>query len=262
MLPHKYLGFAGTLFFLLLAGCKKNPANTKSLLPSFKASFTIYEPFYGASNIYPTDTIVTYRATFAADASYDSYLWTVGDDPTIRTSKSFTLNFPSDISGKTLPAKLIGSKNGKSDTTVKYFTIYGVKGTYHENITPYCIKLPFLGRFEGNYEDAPAHKFVVTIINLDTSAGTFGDFRIINLPEGCGGKFVSGQTCVVNDISSTNYSYFFDYTYKAFYVHDGADISCCPPTSLFGLLDSLNPNKIVVDCYFKTNKRKFIGLRL
>lgn len=257
------------LYRSLQYNCDEKENYAVNQQPAYHPSFTIYEPFYGSSIIYPTDTIVTYQATFAANDTYDSYSWTVGDDPTIHTSKSFTLTFPLSSSGNTLLAKLIASKNGKSDTFVKPFTIYAVKGTSNEGLTPFSLNLPYLGNFEGSYEDAPSHKFIVTITNLDTSSSAgFKGFRVLNLPEGCGGKYISGQPCVLDNISPLYYSYSFDYTYKAFFVQGGDELGCCPPVTLYGSIDTVNFSKIIIDCTFlnndpnKVTKRKFIGFRL
>jgi hypothetical protein len=260
----KYFAFV----ILLQVSCNKNSSDLDAPRP-FKASFTISEPFNGSGNIYPTDTIVTYRAQFSADDYYDSYAWTIGNDPTVRTTRSFILDFPVSVSGSTLSARLVAQKNGKSDTIAKSFSIYAVKGTVNEGLTPYSLNLPYLGKFQGSYEDAPDHKFVVTITNLDSSAlWGFKGFRLLNIPEGCGGKYTSGQACTVSNISPVNYSYSFDYTYKSFYVNAGDDIGCCPRVILYGFLDKLNSNKIIIDCTFlnsdpaKVIKRRFIGLKI
>jgi hypothetical protein len=232
---------------------------------SFKASFKIYEPFYGSTLAFPTDTIINYRVAFEA-GDYSTYSWKVGADPTIRTTRSFILPLPPSESGNTLPVTLIASKNGKSDTVTKSFTVMALKGLPEASQTPYTVDLPYLGRFEGSYEDAPTHKFIVSIVNF--TSGMFTGFRIVNLPEGCGSKYVSGQPCKVENLSRDHYSYPFQLTYRSFLVNDGEEIGCCPRVSLFGYLEPANSSKIIIECTFLNNdpsknvKRKFIGFRV
>ncbi len=174
-----YLYCVALVLILGNVSCKKIQ-DAQNSTESFKASFTIYEPFYDTPIVYSTDTIVSYRAAFGADEDYTTYNWIVGSDTTTHRTKSFVLNFPIQTSGTTLPVRLIATKNDQRDTVVKAFTILGLKGTSDENLTPYCVELPYLGRFEGNYEDAPAHKFIVTIANMDRypGSGSFRGFRI------------------------------------------------------------------------------------
>jgi hypothetical protein len=257
------------LQILVLVSCKKNPANVDPTPGPFKASFIIYEPFYETSAAVSTDTIVTYQAAFMAGGNYSSYAWKVGEDTTIHRTKSFLLRFPLEVSGTTIPVQLIATKDGQADTVKKSFTVMAARGTPNENVTPYSVALPYVGQFKGSYAEDTSHQFIVTITNLDTSTayGTFRGFRVLNLPEGCGGKYTSGQPCMVNQISPANYSYPFQFSYKSFFVNDGDDIGCCPPVSMLGYMDSTNHNKIIIDCtiaYSKTNvvKRKFIGAKL
>lgn len=245
----------------------------------FKTSFKIYENFYGSNRIFPTDTIVTYQATFLADDNYDSYKWTVDGDPTIHVTKSFRLLFPFSETGNTLIVTLAASKNGRIDTVSKKFTLMAAKGTPNANLSPYSVTLPYFGTFEGSYEDEPTHKFKVTITDFGmgpdpNAADFFGGFRLINLPEGCGGNNVSGQPCHVNEVSPYHYSYSFDYSYEAFFVHDvGGLIGCCPPVAFYGYMDSIDKRKLIIECNFLDNshpfyqvdtiaRKKFIGYKL
>lgn len=254
----------------VLFSCKKKDVVLPSPPPPpFKASFNIYERFYGTAFALPTDTIVNYQAFIEAAGDYDSYRWTVGNDPTEFKAKAFRLQFPLEESGNTIDVTLVATKKGEADTVRKHFVVMALKGTSTETLTSYTVQLNYLGRFEGGYEDQPTRKFVVTLANIPEKlapGGGFHGFRIFNLPEGCGARYVAGQPCVMDTISPRYYSYGFDNSYRAFYLNDGYEIGCCPPVEMFGYLDNKNADRLIVECNFKNGssiiKRKFIGNRL
>ena len=267
-------GIACSIIAVMVSSCNKNEG-ASSPPSAFQASFKIYENILGLK-YFETDTIVNYEADFTAPEGYDSYAWTVGSDPAIHKEHTLHLNFPLSATGKTIGVTLIASKNGERDTVEKTLTVMAVRGTKTGSQLSNSVLLPYLGKFEGSYEDAPEHKFVMTITDLGPApAGNqdlfFYDFRVYNLPEGCGADYRSGQACMVTDMAPSHYAYPFEYAYKAFYVKDGYDLSCCPPVTLWGSLDSVNRNKLFVECGFlytdstgktTTTQRKFIGLRI
>jgi len=263
------------LLFFLLLGCSKQKEHP-GLTPSpFKASFKIYESILGLKR-FETDTIVNYQADFTAPDNYDSYEWAIGSDPTKHKVNSFHLNFPLSVTGTTIPVTLIASKNGQWDTLQKAFTVMAVKGTITESLTPYTILLNYLGKYKGSYEDAPKENFVVSIVNFGAEPPINNDsffygFRVYNLPQGCGADYKAGQSCILADLSPVHYAYPFEYSYKAFYVNDGYGMSCCQPAILWGYLDSVDRNKLIVECDFQSTdpaghilstKRRFVGNRL
>ena len=66
----KHPSILALLCFLLFFSCRKNNSPRPKNETPFKASFKIYEPFYGSSVAYSTDTVITYRAAFDTDEEY------------------------------------------------------------------------------------------------------------------------------------------------------------------------------------------------
>jgi hypothetical protein len=271
----KGLLLLGNMIFIFFS-CNKDDHKVIPIPPPFKASFQIYEAFYGSNRIFPTDTIVNFIAMFKGGDNYDSYSWVVGTDPTVHVTQSFKLTFSLNEVGQTLPVTLIASKDGQSDTVQKQFTVMAVKGTPNERATPFCVQLNYMGNFKGSFEDEPNHQFTISIVNFDDSlyennAMYFQGFRIVNLPEGCGGTYVAGQPCIVTEVSPFKYSYGFQYTYKAFLVSAGDEIGCCPPVVLYGYMDSVDSRKLIIEYNLLNSdgqphvdtlvRRKFIGYR-
>lgn len=260
----------------ILFSCNKDNDKVIPTPTPFKASFQIYEAFYGSNRIFPTDTIINFIAMFKGGDNYDSYSWVVGTDPTVHVTQSFKLTFSLNDVGQTLPVTLIASKGGQLDTVKKQFTIMGVKGTPNERVTTHCVQLNYAGIFKGSFEDEPNHLFTVNIVNFNdpnymNNAMYFQGYRIVNLPEGCGGIYVAGQSCIVSEVSPFRYSYDFQYTYKAFLVVDGDEIGCCPPVVLYGYMDSVDNRKLIIEYNLLNSdgrphidtlvRRKFIGYK-
>lgn len=196
-----------------------------------------------------------------------------GNNPSEYTTRWFTLQFSFAQLGQTIPVTLIATKNGQSDTVKKHFTVMAVKGTPIDQVSPFVIDLNYLGKFKGAFEDEPNHSFVVNIVNFGaapaiTNGRYFWDFRVLNMPEGCGGFYAVNQPCVVKEFSPAYYSYSFQYTFKSFYVNEGDSLGCCPSAVLYGHIDSVNRDKIIIE-YNRLNsmrtdtlmKRKFIGYK-
>lgn len=242
----------------------------------FKVSFTIYEPFYGSVRKFATDTIfLTKGVVLSSDNYFDSCKWIVGDDPRIRTQRTLSVSFSAAEAGQTISVTLIAYWYDKTDTVRKHFTVMGLK-KFDDNRTSYTIDPPYVGKFSGSFQDDPAHKFEVTIANFGPypsqwNAAINWDFRIFNLPEGCGGAGEGTNSCKVDTISPFRYSYTFETTYKAFHVNTSDVSTCCPPAVMYGYMDSVNPNKIIIEYsqmkYTNTlqlitlPERKFVGYR-
>lgn len=137
----------------------------------FNADFTIEERFTSLGSVFgvldtsvvaTTDTIVSsfgaIRAKFTAPDSYTSYYWTIGTDPTVFTTKSFSQFFPDPVSvdvtfiGTRTPDTLCFPNDDGVDTVVKKLTVVD----YSQS--------PFMGNFYGTSTEKPDSAYTVSVV--------------------------------------------------------------------------------------------------
>ena len=123
-----------------------------------------------------SDTVLTWKTiVFEASEDYDSYEWTVGDDPRTFNEKRFTLRFENPETSIQVKLKVTKSPNNKcfpdddgEDTLIKTLTVIDRSTS------------PIAGTYVGSLTNSPNDQFEVTVSNLGN-----GVYKISNLIKGC-----------------------------------------------------------------------------
>jgi hypothetical protein len=112
------------------------------------------EYYPDSTEFFSLDTVDAYAVRFSCTTSYDEYAWTVGTDPKVHQTKSFTLRFNDaynnikvQLIGKRKPNECIPNDDG-IDTVVKYIT------------TVWPDRRPIHGTYLGYNESDPNTQFV------------------------------------------------------------------------------------------------------
>lgn len=257
-------------FVFSLEGCgdDSNPCKGKE---SISADFSIGVDFLGIDTVIVGDTILagsTVVLKSLANDIYQSYEWTIGDDPKKFITKEVKLTFSEDLFPQ---AQSIEVKLKVQDSFLeKCFPL--TKGK--DSITKKMVIVPIrntlvFGNYEGYLEESPQNKFVVSIRYCDPIKKTFVCTNNINL--GCDNKlYTSDPYPYINDIS---------YTYRALHIGDPKSsnfinsatgylsINCNDP--LGWLYFGKSKNQVFIDYSTaiypdskKRTKHRFIGKRI
>ncbi|MDZ7878184.1 MAG: hypothetical protein U5L45_10965 [Saprospiraceae bacterium] len=273
----KIFNFLFSIIFIyavcIQSHCKKEEENLCLKIPLFKADFMIGETIQ--DSLIPTDTIlnVNFQVTLKANEKYESIKWKVGEDPrNFENQQVVKLNFKPNNAGETIQVTLFAK--GKSDATcpllpnddgldtiVKSFTIACNKNIGGCNSTSLNINQQYLGKWKGSLDDNLNRQFVVQIVDFGEDPNSrddtlFYDMRIYNLPEGCGGTWLPNNYdgCGGDKISPSSVAYpITEPSFKGFYSGFAASPCCSGNILMFGKIDNLDRNKIIIYVKDKSN---------
>ena len=245
--------------------CKKDqdPGPCFGATP-FKADFTLGEII--GDSLVATDTLTFYRMTARAAEKYASIKWEIGSDPRgFDNQQEVGLNFGDATIGQTFTVRMIakGTPNTACypnddgiDTVTKQFTRVCAVGSGNWS----CMKQPgpkytppVYGIWRGSMSDNPNREFDITFVAFGeypppgANAG-FGS-RLFNLPEGCGGPWVTGNLngCGGGPALPTSAGRSIGTGALAFYSDNSSGSRCCPFNSkMFGRVLGKDRNQIVI----------------
>lgn len=154
-----------------------NPQDQCNSKKPFTGDFIIFENV--GDSLVETDSILAYNyVTFRASADYDTYAWTIGDDPRIFTEKEVTLRFTEateKVNVILLSTKVRDScfpSDPTEVTVAKSFSI--IQWQY----------APIIGSYAGHFESTPNLKDTIKITYTENNDG-FGEFELGNINKGC-----------------------------------------------------------------------------
>ncbi len=165
--PLKYTFIGVLLLLTLFGGCSKCKKDVNPCLGVKKANFKMFEIV--KDSLFETDKALTYNyVVFQADEDYESYTWTIGDDPTIRTTKKVRVFFPEPTIPLTI--RLVAKRKPRPDCIPNDDGIDTIEKTFQA--VKYNDAL-ILGKYQGFSKEGtplvgnPLDTFTVDIYNLD-----------------------------------------------------------------------------------------------